>query len=121
MSLDDLDWMRTGISEIDKRCKFYFGELIILTGAAGDGKSTMASQWAAMAMDQGYPTMIYSGEMQSWSVKNWMVFQIAGRHNLNEHDGLTDEMYQKITESEMCNRVFIYDPPDEEEDRQHYS
>ena len=119
MSLDDLDWMRTGISEIDKRCKFYFGELIILTGAAGDGKSTMASQWAAMAMDQGYPTMIYSGEMQSWSVKNWMVFQIAGKHNLNEYDGLTDEMYQKITESEMCNRVFIYDPPDEEEDDNH--
>ena len=119
MSLDDLDWMRTGISEIDRRCKFYFGELIILTGAAGDGKSTMASQWAAMAMDQGYSTMIYSGEMQSWSVKNWMAFQTAGKHNLNDRDGLPDETYQKIMDSEMFNRVYIYEPSDEEEEDNH--
>lgn len=116
MSLKDLDWMRTGISEIDKRCRFYFGELIILTGAAGDGKSTMASQWATMAMNQGYSTMIYSGEMQSWNVKNWMMFQIAGRHNLNDYDGIDDHIYEKIENSEMCSRVHIYDPPEDEED-----
>lgn len=116
MALEDLDWMKTGISEIDKRCRFYFGELIVLTGAAGNGKSTMASQWATMAMDQGYPTMIYSGEMQPWMVKNWMMFQMAGMHNLNEKKGIPDETYQKIVDSEMCRRVYIYDPPDDEDE-----
>ena len=116
MSLKDLDWMKTGISAIDEKCKFYFGELIILTGAAGEGKSTMASQWATMAMDQGYATMIYSGEMQSWFVKSWMDFQIAGRHNLNEYDGLTEETYRKMAKSEMYQRMFVYDPPEDEDD-----
>jgi archaellum biogenesis ATPase FlaH len=116
MSLKDLDYMKTGISAIDEKCKFYFGELIILTGAAGEGKSTMASQWATMAIDQGYATMIYSGEMQSWLVKSWMDYQIAGRHNLNVHDGLSDEVYKKIAESEMYQKIYVYDPPEDEDD-----
>lgn len=116
MSLKDLDYMKTGISAIDEKCKFYFGELIILTGAAGEGKSTMASQWATMAIDQGYATMIYSGEMQSWMVKNWMDLQIAGRHNLNDYDDLTEDTYKRMTESEMYKRLYAYELPEDDDD-----
>ena len=48
-----------------------------------------------------------------------MAFQTAGKHNLNDRDGLPDETYQKIMDSEMFNRVYIYEPSDEEEEDNH--
>lgn len=109
VDLSDLERMDTGITEIDKTCPFLFGELVILTGAAGDGKSTMASQWATMAINQGYPAMIYSGELPNWQVKNWLDYQIAGSHNLNQYDKLDYDTYQQITEWDKYNDIYIYD------------
>lgn len=113
MSLDDREYMLTGITELDKKCRFYFGELIILTGAAGEGKSTMASQWVSRAIDQGYNAMIYSGEMQDWMVKNWLDMQIAGKHNLTLNNDIELETYQKIINSEMYGRYYVYEAPDD--------
>ena len=112
VNLKDLDRMTTGIREIDEKCKFYFGELIILTGAAGDGKSTMASQWATMALNQGYPTMIYSGEMQSWLVKNWIDFQLAGPMNVNSNNDIIEETYNMMKSWDMYDKLYVYDLDD---------
>lgn len=112
VKLSDIESMDTGIKAIDTKCRFYFGELIVLTGAAGDGKSTMASQWATMAINQGYPTMIYSGEMPSWLVRNWVDFQIAGRHNLNDQDDITDETYEAMTKWPMYSKLYISENDD---------
>lgn len=117
VNLDDLDKMQTGIRELDRLCPFYFGELIVLTGAAGDGKSTLASQWAAMAIDQGYPTMIYSGEMPEWLVKNWIDYQLAGKNNLNARNALTDEIYEKIESSSMYRILYAYDEQSGDDER----
>ena len=111
--LDDLDRMRTGIAELDRQCPFYFGELIVLTGAAGDGKSTMASQWATKALDQGYPTMVYSGEMPAWLVKNWMDLQIAGKHNLNVYNDIEEQTYKKMLSWSMYQQLYVYDVEEE--------
>ena len=112
-SLNDLDRMKTGIAELDRLCPFYFGELIVLTGAAGDGKSTMASQWATKALDQGYPTMIYSGEMPAWLVKDWMDLQIAGRRNLNDYNDIEEKTYKRMLEWPMYQQLYVYDVDDE--------
>ena len=118
VTLSSLQSMKTGITELDKRCPFIFGELIILTGAAGDGKSTLASQWATMAINQDIPTMIYSGELPDWMVKNWIDFQIAGRNNLNEYYDIEDETYTKITEWDAYSKnLYMYDV-DSTEDNQ---
>ena len=110
ISLRDLDRMETGIAQLDKACPFFFGELIILTGAAGEGKSTLASQWATKALDQGYPTAIYSGEMPDWLVKNWIDFQIAGTHNLNHNNDIESDTYQKMLDWDMYkNNLYVYD------------
>lgn len=112
--LGDLDRMDTGIAKLDQLCPFYFGELIVLTGAAGDGKSTMASQWATMAIDQGYPTMMYSGEMPTWLVKNWMDLQIVGRHNLNDYNDIEEGTYKRMVEWSMYQKLYVYDVEEEE-------
>lgn len=115
VSLKNLESLNTGIKAIDEKCRFYFGELIILTGAAGDGKSTMASQWVTMALDQGYPAMIYSGEMQSWLVKNWIDFQIAGPMNINSNNDIVEETYKAISSWKMYQKLYVYDVDDSED------
>lgn len=115
--LSDLDRMETGIRKIDELCPFIFGEIILLTGAAGDGKSTMASQWVTEALNQGYPSMIYSGEMLTWQVKNWIDFQIAGKHNLNQNGDITEEKYEEITAWNMYDKLYFYDAEDDESDQ----
>lgn len=120
ISLKDKEVFKTDIEELDKKCTFYFGELIILTGAAGEGKSTLASQWATMAMSQNYSTMIYSGEMQSWLVKDWLDFQIAGKHNLNNRNDITEETYKLMVDSPMYERLYLYDLDDIENNQDRF-
>ena len=118
VNLADLDRMKTGIRLLDEKCPFIFGELIVLTGAAGDGKSTLASQWVTMALNQGYPSMIYSGEMKSWQVKNWIDFQIAGARNLNRYDDIEDNIYDQMAEWDMYERLYLYDVNEIEDDQE---
>jgi archaellum biogenesis ATPase FlaH len=120
VNLADLDRFETGIKKIDMLCPMIFGELIILTGAAGDGKSTLASQWATLAIDQGYSVMIYSGEMPSWQVKNWIDFQIAGAHNLNDHNDMDIETYKRMTTWNAYSKMFVYDLDDAEDDQENF-
>lgn len=112
--LADLERMETGIAELDRKCTFYFGELIVLTGAAGEGKSTLASQWALKAADQGYSTLVYSGEMSPGTVKNWMDFQVVGPHNLNAQHDITDEVYQEVVSSGIYDNIYLYSLDDAE-------
>ena len=118
MRIADLDRMYTGIVELDEKCPFVFGELIVLTGAAGEGKSTMASQWVTKALDQGYPSMIYSGEMPSWLVKNWIDLQIAGKKNLNLRDDIEQEVYEQIISWDAYQNLYVYDVDDAENNQE---
>jgi archaellum biogenesis ATPase FlaH len=56
---------------------------VILTGERGLGKSTLASQFVLEAVDQGYPALIYSGELTDWNVQEWFDRQAAGRDHIN--------------------------------------
>ena len=72
---------------------FYFGQLIILTGERGKGKSTVGSQFIVNAINQGRTCMCYSGEMPDWCFQNWFDRQCAGRNHINarrQPNGFTD-------------------------------
>lgn len=119
VNLSEVESMDTGIKAIDEKCRFYFGELIVLTGAAGDGKSTLASQLVTKALNQGYPSMIYSGEMPSWLVKNWVDFQIAGSANLNSNNDIVEETYELIKNWDMYQKLYVYDNSDDDIEKAH--
>lgn len=61
----------------------YPGQLVILTGERGRGKSTFASQLVVNAARTGIKSFIYSGEMPNASVKEWIERQIAGPDCIN--------------------------------------
>lgn len=79
VDLEALPHFETGIPELDMRIRgFYPGQLILLTGKTGEGKSTFTSQIVCDILEQGEKCLIYSGELDGIQVKNWLYMQLAG-------------------------------------------
>ena len=89
VDLMKMEHLRTGISKLDKAIGgFFFGQVGLLTGKRGEGKSTFASQICANILDDGYSIFAYSGELPDFHFKNWLDLQIAGNDKIEEF--LTD-------------------------------
>ena len=85
VNLTDLENFNTGIYKLNKILGgFYMGQVILLTGERGKGKSTLASQFGTMAVKAGYNTFFYSGELMDWYFRNWLDFQVAGDRHINK-------------------------------------
>lgn len=84
VDLSKLEKIRSGIASLDKTIGgFYLGQLILLTGERGEGKSTLASQFGTFAIAAGYTTFFYSGELMDWYFRAWFDLQVAGRMHIN--------------------------------------
>ena len=80
----DMERIGSGFTQVDAKLGgFYFGQLIIITGERGLGKSTLASQFMTRALQQGHKVFAYSGELQDFIFKEWVERQIAGAENIN--------------------------------------
>jgi archaellum biogenesis ATPase FlaH len=123
----NLPKLRTGISELDKLLKggLYFGQVDIIGGKRGEGKSTLASQIVANAIEQNYNVFAYSGELPNYLFKAWLDMQVAGQkvvENLNRFNEKT--YFVTNSDDEKINdwyrgKFFIYDNSviqDEDED-----
>lgn len=81
-----IEKMPTSIKTIDELLcgGIPFGQVILLTGKAGDGKSTFASQMLLSAVQNNYKCFAYSGELPNYLFKSWFYLQAAGPANLTE-------------------------------------
>lgn len=104
VDIQSIPVIHTEIAEIDRLLSggFHFGQVILLTGQRGNGKSTLSSEFLAKALKQNYNTFMYSGEMPDFFVKDWLDRQIIGKEMLTEEE-------TKICDDWYYNRVFIYD------------
>ena len=83
VDISEMPHFSTGMVEVDRLTGGFFeGQLIILSGKRGEGKSTLASQIVIEAIDQHIPTLVYSGELPNYQFKNWIDLQAAGSDNL---------------------------------------
>lgn len=74
----------SGIDRLDKRIMgFNKGELSVWSGSNGCGKSSLLSQMAIESIDSGRKVALYSGELRSDRVMNWLHLQCAGKKNVN--------------------------------------
>ena len=116
--LAKLPKIKTGIYELDRALKggICFGQVVLLTGKRGDGKSTFGSNIIADALDQNYRTFAYSGELPDYHFKGWLNSQLAGKDHMkrrkNEFD--EDEFYlDEETDKQISEwyrgRAFVYD------------
>lgn len=85
VNVSKMEKITTGITALDRVIGgLYFGQLILLTGERGQGKSTFASQIGTFAVKQGYPVFAYSGELKNDQFKAWMEYQMAGDREINK-------------------------------------
>lgn len=80
VDVSKMEKLRTGLWKIDDVLDggLPFGQVILITGKAGEGKSTLANQLILSAVNAGYKSMVYSGELPNYLLKSWMTFQAAG-------------------------------------------
>lgn len=95
VDLYSLPRVETRIPEIDRVIGgLFFGQVILLTGKRGEGKSTFLSQLLVEALDQGYSVFVYSGELADYHFKRWIDFQAAGPdHIVTNLDKFGEETY----------------------------
>lgn len=75
----------TGIDGLDNAMSggFRKGELIVVTGKRGDGKSTFVSQLVCNVLNnEEIKVFMYSGEMININVKRWIDMQLAGTNQI---------------------------------------
>lgn len=113
-----LEKVKTGITDLDRTLYggLPFGIVCLLAGKRGDGKSTFGSQIIANAIENGYSTFTYSGEMPNYLYKSWFDFQIAGPHHIMENvndDGYVNRFItnknQELIDNWYREKAYIYD------------
>ena len=127
VDLNALPKIKSNIPDVDRVIGgLVMGQLVVLTGKRGEGKSTFMSQLVCEALDQGESVFIYSGELADYHFKRWLDYQLAGEHNLiprlNEYGqpeyAIPKHALEAIS-SWYRGRAYIYDnsylPEDENE------
>lgn len=112
-----MDKIKSGIPSLDKTIGgFYAGQVVLLTGKRGKGKSTLASQFCVSALEQDKKIFAYSGELQDYFFKRWIDLQIAGPDNIIDTTNEFGEPKRFITESNIQKindwyrgKAYIYD------------
>lgn len=115
-----IEKLKTGIKPLDDKLHggLPFGNVHVIGGKRGDGKSTFASQIMASALRNGYTCFIYSGELLKGQVRTWLDSQIVGPGYVTknyETDGVTIKNWfisnsnRKILGAWYKGRCAVYD------------
>lgn len=86
LDIENMFKIPTQIGPLDKLLDggLYGGQVVALTGKAGDGKSTMLSQLLLNFIDQGFSSFVYSGELSKQMFQHWLFQQASGTAVLTE-------------------------------------
>lgn len=75
----------TGLVPFDKRVGgLAKGEISLISGLRGAAKSTLLSQVALYAVDKGFNTIVYSGELKDKRFVQWLLQQAAGFDHVSQ-------------------------------------
>ena len=113
MKLPPDEFIRTGIGGVDKRLRgLKKGFVTCLSGLRGCGKSSLISQLALEAAEQGYRAALFSGELTERNTLEWLMLQAAGRRNVAEtqfegYYRVAGAAREKISKW-LDGRVYIY-------------
>lgn len=108
----------TGIPPLDRTLGgMFYGDITIVSGKRGEGKSALLNQIAVQAVDQGVNVCVYSGEIPKDRFKYQLMLPAAGYLNIDE---VTDPKTGRLNyiikpevvpliEKWLDRRVWLYD------------
>ena len=97
---DDMDGIQLGLAPVDKELtRIFLSTLTVISGRPGSGKSSLLAQLVCRAMEQGFNTWLFSGELPNGMNKGWMNYVLAGRHNIEKKVSRYGNEYSKIKQS----------------------
>lgn len=118
VNVNDLDKIPTGVDELDRVLGggICMGQLALLTGPRGEGKSTLLSMIGGNGLNENESVFFYSGELAGFHLKHWLDLQLAGEQHLyttyNEFGdpqyGISDDVQRRINDW-YRGRAFVYD------------
>lgn len=117
VDINALPKIKTNIEEVDRVIGgLIYGQVVLLSGKRGNGKSTFMSQLVCEALQQDESVFIYSGELADYHFKRWLDYQLAGADNVVSYKNefgdynyyIKDEVTEKIS-NWYKGRAFIYD------------
>jgi len=113
-NLETAEGFITGIQALDDVLyKIIFGNVMVITGRRGEGKSSFVNQaLICESLDQGYDSFIFSGELSAPILKNWITVTMAGHEKItmkNKFVHVIEPEAKKKMESWFDGRIWIYD------------
>lgn len=118
VDITKLPKVKTGILDLDKALKggICYGQVCLLTGKRGEGKSTFMSNIFGEAIEQGVGAFAYSGELPAFHFKAWLNCQLAGNDYMSarkDEFGDTEYYLDSDTDKKISEwyrgKAFIYD------------
>lgn len=107
----DVEWynfdlepvIKTGFPSLDREIRgFSFGQLAILTGKSGDGKSNFAAQLIVNAIVQDKNVLLYSGELSNRRLKFQLSLMIAGSSRITDAVDINENrIYRELINREQ--------------------
>ena len=106
--------IKTGITDLDITLSggLKYGQMFLLTGQRGEGKSTFMQQLIVNAMKQHIPAFLYSGELQNFVIRNFTETMLLGKHERDVRDSDNPIL------EEYSNDLWLYDSSIIEDDEQ---
>lgn len=113
-NIEEAEGLYTGIHALDKEIvKLVFGTVNIVTGKSGEGKSVFVNQVAiCQALQQKYDVFVFSGELPTPLLKNWVETNMLGREHLtlkDNHVRVFEEQACKLMRNWYSGRILVYD------------
>jgi archaellum biogenesis ATPase FlaH len=104
----------TGYIELDKRIVgLLMGDVSVVSGISGSGKSAWLNNIALNAVQRGYKIGLWSGELQDFRLQSWIDQVAAGKAYTIKKEGYENYYYTPKNISEKINkwldgRMFVY-------------
>ena len=115
LDLKNLAAIPTGHEQFDRKALgFILGEISIVSGLNGSGKSSWLNCITLNAIQRGYKVAMFSGELMKEKVKTWLNQVAAGREFVRKLYGYDDFYYvpKDVTakiDSWTKDKIFLYD------------
>ena len=112
INLEDIEHFKTGFTELDRHIKGLFaGELTIISGTNSSGKSSWINTLMLNAIQQGWPTALWSGELRPDVLKTWIQMVAIGADKLgtskNGYKFVPNELGEKV-DAWLDGKFYLY-------------